>query len=31
MAVFNLRISSVFLKVAGSERPHAKDIRTIDV
>ena len=31
MAVINLRMSSVFLKVVGAERPRAKDIRTINI
>ena len=31
MAVINLRMSSVLLKVIGAEHPRAKDIRTINI
>ena len=31
MAVINLRVSSVLLKVVGVEYPRAKDIRTINI
>jgi hypothetical protein len=31
MAVINLRMSSVFLKLVGAERPRGKDIRTINI
>jgi hypothetical protein len=31
MAVINLRMSSVLLKMVGAERPRAKDFHTINI